>query len=76
MYKEIHGERERERGKRRERGSQTQTGRLKDGQGKGWTSAGLRGHQRSVLGPSRGRQEAFAKYWFSPEDRSKEFIPL
>lgn len=28
MYKEIHGERERERGKRRERGSQTQMGRL------------------------------------------------
>lgn len=41
----------------------------------GWPPAGLRGHQGSVLGPARGRQ-VFAKQWFSPEDHSKEFIPL
>lgn len=28
------------------------------------------------LGPSRENQEAFAKYHFSPEDHSEEFIPL
>jgi len=44
--------------------------------GNGGVLAGLRDHQRSVLGPSRGNPEAFPQHWVSPEDHSEEFIPL
>lgn len=70
------GEEERRQDRRWGEG-ESQTGKsLEDGQGEGWTLAGLRDHQRSVLGPSRGSREAIAKRWFSPEDHSEEFIPL
>ena len=67
---------ERERDRERE-GARVRQGRVsKMDMGKGRASAGLRDHQRSVLCPSRGSREAFAKHWVSPEDHSEEFIPL
>ena len=79
LYTDIHRNRERptQRETQRVRRSQSQTGKSpRMDMGNGGVLAGLRDHQRSVLGPSRGNQEAFAQHWVSPEDHSEEFIPL
>lgn len=75
IYTEIEKDQNRERHRVRKSQSQTMKSPRKD-MGNGGVLAGLRDHQRSVLGPSRGNPEAFPQHWVSPEDHSEEFIPL
>lgn len=68
LYTDIH--RNRERPKQRDTESEKESEQTvkspRMDMGNGGVLAGLRDHQRSVLGPSRGNPEAFAE----------EFIPL
>ena len=77
LYIDIHRNKDQNRERHRVRKSQSQTMKSpRKDMGNGGVLAGLRDHQRSVLGPSRGNPEAFPQHWVSPEDHSEEFIPL
>lgn len=87
LYTDIHRNRERPKQRDTQRVRRSQSQRVQEGvrvrqqspsmdMGNGGVLAGLRDHQRSVLGPSRGNPEVFAQHWGSPEDHSEEFIPL